>query len=131
MTRVLDASALLAYLEREPGHKKVSEAFTDAAEEESPLLISAVNWGEVCYVVERNFGAKKVDEIKRLLESFPVDISPVDGPLAEEVARFKCRYKLGYADAFAGALASEFKAVLYTSDRDFEAISRVVKIEWV
>ena len=131
MTRVLDASALLAYLEREGGHGKISSALTDAIEKESPLLISAVNWGEVCYIVERNFGAKKIDEIKHLLGSFPIDIAPVDGPLAEQAARLKCRYKLGYADALAGALALELKAVLYTSDREFQAISRVVKIEWV
>lgn len=52
---VLDASAVLAYLQREPGYARVSSALSNGAS------ISAVNLAEVyAKVVERGFSAEEV-----------------------------------------------------------------------
>lgn len=48
--KVLDAFALLAYLEGERGHARVRDLL---ASDDADLLINAVNAGEVFYVLAR------------------------------------------------------------------------------
>ena len=40
----------------EPGAEKVEHLFQNAAEADLPMLISAVNWAEVLYKLERKHG---------------------------------------------------------------------------
>ena len=47
MTYVLDASALLRYLDGEEGVDRMSEIIKSHVNLESHILVSAVNWGEV------------------------------------------------------------------------------------
>ena len=53
MVKVLDASALMVYLEKEEGYEKVKELLVKAAETDKKLLMAAVNFGEVYYAVAR------------------------------------------------------------------------------
>ena len=128
---VLDASALLAFLEERPGAARVGNLLTRAAELGQPTYISAVNWGEVYYVVWRGRGERAANEILAKIGALPIQIVDVDTPLAKQAATFKARFKLPYADCFAAALAQERKAVLVTSDRNFESVERNVKLLWV
>ena len=48
---VLDSYAVLAFLFKEEGHKKVLDLFEKALKEDQKLLISAPNWAEVRYMV--------------------------------------------------------------------------------
>jgi len=43
----------------------------------------------------------------------------------------RVRYKLYYANAFAAALAFEYKATLVTSDSDFRRLGRGSPILWL
>ena len=61
MTFVLDAHALTAYFEKEPGYEKVQELLTEAASDGRPLLLTAVNWGEGFYVTHRKHGKAAAD----------------------------------------------------------------------
>ena len=131
MRRVLDASALVSYVEREKGHGLVAAALKEALENEDPLLMSAVNWGEAVYVLQRHFGAAKAQEVVSMVGAFPIDVVPVDKAFAEQAAAFKAAGKLNYADGFAAALAESSGGELLTSDRDFEAVKDRIRIVWL
>jgi PIN domain nuclease of toxin-antitoxin system len=131
MVRVLDAHALLAYLEKEPGYEKVKAAFLDAVEKDTDVLMTSVNFGEVYYVIARECGQQKADEIERLIQTLPIEIIGVDLALAKEAAKFKAKYKISYADCFAAALTKIKKAELLTGDKEYERLENDIKIAWV
>ena len=131
MTHVLDASALMAYLEKEPGYEKVKEVFIQAAESERRALMSVVNWGEVYYVLIKSHGLQKAQEIMSFIETFPIDIVDADKEMAAQAARYKSQKKLAYADSYAAALAKLRKADLLTADKEFHLVERDVKIVWL
>jgi len=131
MTRVLDAHALLAYFEKEPGYQKAKAAFLDAVEKDTNLLMTAVNFGEVYYIVLRECGQQKVDEIEKIIQTLPIEIVDVDIALAKEAARLKAKYKISYADSFAAALTKNRKAELLTGDKDFKELENELKVSWI
>ncbi len=127
---MLDASALLRYLDREPGFGRIAQLLKQATKGEATLLVSAVNWGEVVSVLYRVHGAAgRMTGAK--LRALPLNIVSVDADLAERAGVFKQDFKVSYADAFAGSLAVAEKATLVTADFDFKASSRVVKTEFL
>jgi uncharacterized protein len=131
MKKVIDAHALMVYLEREPGFEKVSGLFSQAAEKGVNLLLSAVNFGEVYYIVLRECGKEKAEEIAKTIEAFPVDIVDVDKDLAKEAGALKAFKKMSYADCFAAALAKTGKAELVTGDKEFREVEKEINIYWI
>ena len=131
MTRVLDALALMAYLEKEPGFEKVKDLLTKAADSEKGLLMTTVNFGEVCYILRRDYGVDESEKIIRLIETFPIEFIDIDLKLAHNAAVFKAEKKLPFVDCFAAALAKLRKAELVTADKDFKAVEGEVKILWL
>jgi len=131
MTRVLDAHALMVFLEKEPGFEKISRHFAAAAASDDDLLMTAVNFGEVYYIVLRECGPKKAEEIESLIQTLPIEIIAVDWDLTREAARFKASYPLSYADCFAAALAKTYRAELVTGDREFIALENLIRIDWL
>lgn len=126
---VLDANALLAFLEAEEGGEKVKDLL------ESPgarFYVSAVNLGEVYYVILRERGM----ELAKLVESeinLAHNIHAVDATWerAKMAGEFKARGGISYADCFAAALAVEKNAPLLTGDSGFERVSDKVRIAWI
>jgi ribonuclease VapC len=131
VTRVLDAHALLAYLEKEPGYEKVKAAFLEAVEKDTDLLMTSVNFGEVYYIIMRECGQQKTDEIEKIVQTLPIEIIAVDLSLAKEAARFKAKYKISYADCFAAALTKIKKGELLTGDKEYEGLEKEIRIAWV
>lgn len=132
MTIVLDAHALLTYLEKEPGYEKVKAAFLDAVEKDTNLLMTSVNFGEVYYIVLRECGQQKADEIEKVVQTLPIEIVDVDLALTKEAARLKAKYRISYADCFAAALAKiTRKGEILTGDKEFDLIKNEVKIIWL
>ncbi len=131
MVKVLDASALLAYLWKEPGYEKVKELLTKAAESQKNLLMTTVNWAESCYILMKENGPQEAERILKFVETFPVEYVEVDLALARQAATFKATHKLPFADCFAAALAKLRKGELVTTDKDFKAVEKEIKIVWV
>jgi ribonuclease VapC len=132
---VLDASALLRFTDKEAGFDRVRVLLEKAARAEIQLLMSAVNWGEVVHAVTRRAG-DQAGMILDGLAALPMTIVPVDAAAAAEAGRFKARYHVPYADAFAGALAARRQtsdaATLVTADNDFRGIpSGTIRIEFL
>ena len=131
MKKVLDAYALLAFLERETGFEKIESYFVTAVERDNPLLMTSVNWGEVYYIVLRECGQEKANEIERIIQTLPIEIKSVDQQLAKEAGRFKAHHKMSYADCFAAALTKINKAELITGDKEFKGVENELKILWM
>jgi predicted nucleic acid-binding protein len=128
---VLDASALLAMFFGEPGVEKMRELFHKASEADRPVFISAVNWAEALYKVERKQGKAGLDTARQFERTTPLEAAPVDRDLAETAAGLKNEHGLGLADAFAAALAKSKKAELVTADTEFKALEKEIKINWL
>lgn len=131
MAKVLDASALMVYLEKEPGYEKVKDLFVKATENGRKLLMTTVNWGEVFYVLIRDYGIQEAEKIQNLIETFPIESVPVDTALARQAAIYKATKKIPYADCFALALAKIRKAEIITKDKEFKVAEEEIKIVWI
>ena len=128
---VLDASALMTFFENRAGAEKVERLLTGAADANSLLAMSVVNWGEVYYAIWRAHGEKAATAKLQEIAQLPIQVINVDMELAKLAASLKAQYNLPYADCFAGALAQARKATLVTSDKDFERVGTALKILWV
>ena len=125
MTRsVLDASALLAYLRREPGWEQVLQAFTGTA------MMTTVNFGEVAGWLVRN-GADEA-AVRTLRNGLVFPLIPVDDDLAIRAALLEplTRPKgLGIGDRLCLALAARVNGVAVTADAAWHEIAAGVGVE--
>ena len=131
MTKILDAHGLLVFLEKEAGFEKVRSIFVNAVEKDNNLLMTSVNYGEVYYIILRECGQEKLNEIEKIITTLPIDIINVDIQLAREAAHFKATKKISYADCFAAALAKLHKGEVITGDKEFKTLEDEVKILWI
>src|SRR6476661_413775 len=126
---VLDANALIGFFEGRPGvSEKVQRLLGDALRQDSPLLMSAVNWGEVFYMEWRYRGEGMAREAERTLQQMPIAVIPADRERATRAGTLKQRHGLGYADAFAAELAMERGAWLVTADPEFSRVGRGLSV---
>ena len=127
---VLDASAVMTFFEDRPGAAKVEEIVARAAEGKCELLMSVVNWGEVYYSIWRAKGPAMARKIVAEIGQPPIELVAAGYDLTKLAAELRAEHKLPYADCFAVALASDRKASLATSDKDFAAVEKRIGILW-
>jgi predicted nucleic acid-binding protein len=126
---VLDANALVGFFEdRKVIAEKVDRLLHDALLRDLPLLMSAVNWGEVFYTEWRYRGETMAREAEAKLHEMPIAVIGVDRDRATRAAALKQRHALGYADAFAAELAIERSAWLVTADPEFSKVGQALFI---
>jgi ribonuclease VapC len=128
---VVDANALLNYIDNRPHGARVATMLKEAARAEQPLLISSVNWGEVLYLLWRSHGEGLVARMIANAKQLPLHIEPASAEDAAAAAKLKAVHKLPYADSFAAALAMREHATLVTSDPDFEKLGKEIPILWL
>ena len=87
MKRILDAHGLMVFLEKEPGHKKVEDFFSESLKKDDNLLMTSVNLGEVYYIILRECGQEKLSTIEKIIKTLPIDIIDVDINIAKEAAK--------------------------------------------
>lgn len=108
---VLDASALLAMLQGEPGGDVVEELLETAA-------ISSVNWSEV---VQKALDWKtEIGGLRQDLEALGLEVVPFTAPLAEMTADLRASTRpagLSLGDRACLALASVLGLPAITADR--------------
>lgn len=119
---VLDASALLAFLNGEAGAERVIELLPDAC-------ISAVNLSEVmAKLVEKGIPAREAAEI---LASLPLDILPADHALALRAGALRLEtraFGLSLGDRFCLALAEREGKPALTADKSWEQLSLGIEV---
>jgi predicted nucleic acid-binding protein len=126
---VLDANALIVFFEeRGGGAQKIRHLLSEAVRRDVPLLMSAVNWGEVFYIAWRLHGESKAREAEARLQEMPVAVISVDMERASRAGALKQKHGLGFADAFAAELAIERGAWLVTADPEFSKVGKGLSV---
>jgi PIN domain nuclease of toxin-antitoxin system len=117
---VLDASAVLAWLQVEPGADIVDPLLSEAA-------MSAVNWSEVLQkVAQRGRGA---DEASDLLQALGLEVVPLTAEDAEVAARLWGQApSLSLGDRCCFALARRLGLPAITADRDWRHLAAGVEV---
>lgn len=116
---VLDASALLAFLRREPGAEQVERCLEES-------VISAVNWSEVIAKAV-DHGATVVDTC-RVLKCLPVRVVPFtaeDATLAAELRSDTRPHGLSLGDRSCLALGRKLGLPVLTAERNWPAAGGV------
>jgi predicted nucleic acid-binding protein len=125
---VLDANGVLRYFQPKGmrGAEEIESLLAKCERGEIRLWISAINLGEVYYILLRAMKDHlALDYIQALRRTVLIHEPDADHALA--AARLKHRYKLGNADSFAAALALEKGATLVSADPEFERLGKALK----
>lgn len=120
-TVVIDASALLAFVQGEDGSDAVETALLTGARR------GAASWSEVAQKVRA--AGRDWDLVRALLLSHPTSIEPVAADDAEWAARrWRAGEGLSLADRLCLALAERMDAPALTADRSWGTSARVRQI---
>jgi len=129
-TFLLDSWAMLAYLKKKsPADARVVDVMEQARQGDIKLFISVINLGEVYYSIGRVRGEDFADQVLDEIRLLPVEILPADDDVVFTAARWKMKYPLSYADAFAAASTEQHEATLLTGDPELLALRDKLNIE--
>ena len=119
--KVLDSSAIMAFLLGEEGSDVVEEALLAGA------CCSAASWSEVAQVV-RSHG-RDWDMVRALLQSYELQVEPVTVEDAELAARlWRTGAGLSLTDRLSLALARRLSAPVLTADPRWGSVPPAVQI---
>lgn len=126
---VIDASAVIALLNKEKGYELVGKELDNA-------LISSVNFSEVLTIANRNiFEDKKSREegMKLLKHSFPriVDFNYEQACIAASFDKVTSKYGLSLGDRACLALAKHKNCPVITADKAWKNLDIGVKIKLI
>lgn len=130
-TIVLDSWAVLAYLGDETAGETVANLIADSQENDIPLLMSAINVGEVWYILAREISEAEADQSITGLTQLGIEFVDAEWKAVRAAAALKAKHRMSYADCFAAALAKERNAELVTGDNEFKQVESEVKIRWL
>lgn len=128
---VLDSWAVLAFLEGEKAGEPVMGILEEAEDGHSEILLSVVNWSEMCYIALREGGEERAARYIGLLGDCPIGLAMVDEDQAFQAAIYKARNRMSLADAFAASLAKRQGAILVTGDAEFKPLEKELGIRWL
>jgi len=122
---VLDASAVLAYLQAEKGSEQVERLLT----EEGDVIISAANYAEV--VSKLCDVGMPESKIQVVLENLELRVMPVDEEQALLIGLLRIKTKkfgLSLGDRACIALGESLNLSIFTTDKQWDNIDSCVKI---
>lgn len=122
---VLDASALLALLNAEPGSQAVAERLSEAA-------VSAVNLSEV--VAKLSERGIPEGEVRSALNGLGLEIIAFDETMAYRTGLFRRATRsvgLSLGDRACLALALQLEAPVFTTDRSWRTLRIGVKVRTI
>jgi len=128
---VLDSFALLSFFQAETGSEKVRNILEMARSHKVQTCLSAINFGEIYYIVARNLGFDVAEEMLADIKRLPVRIENASTERILDASRIKAEYPLSYAGAFAVALGKELVMPVVTGDPEFKAVESLIEIIWL
>jgi PIN domain nuclease of toxin-antitoxin system len=132
VTYVLDSSAILRYLDDEPGAKRVSEIIKAHLSGSCEAIISALHWGEVAGITCKVHGRQGMDLALSRFHAFGFEIVPADADRAVRASLLKLKTGIPYVDGFGVELAADSEdRIFVTADYEFKPASRDVAIEFL
>ena len=118
---VVDASAILAFIQDEPGADVVEAAL------EGQAICGAANWSEVAQKLLA--AGRDWDLVRALLISYELEVEPVGIEDAEWAARRWQRGEdLSLADRLCLALGERVDGEVLTADSDWGSVGRITQI---
>lgn len=119
---VLDASALLTYIENEEGANDVSALLEKALDAEAVLYLSMVSCIELFYISWQEQGKEIAVERLKLIDDLPIIQEPVDSQLTKIIGEIKATRTMSFADSCIAGLAKFKQATLVHKDPEYEQI---------
>ena len=134
-TFVLDASALIAFLNDEDGADKVEDVLQKAKVDNCIIYMNKLNILEIYYGVYREDGKEKAEETLIKILNLPlIVVDTLKDDVFKEAGRLKATYKISLADSIAIAEAETRKAQILTADHhEFDPLDRKgeVRVYWI
>lgn len=132
VTYVLDSSAILRYLDGEPGAARVADIIKLHLAGKCAAIIAAAHWGEIAGITCKARGKPAMELALSRLGAFGIEVVAADADRAVRAALLKLKTQVPYVDAFGVELAAETRdRVFVTADFDFKAASGEAKIEFL
>ena len=133
MNCVLDACALISYLNDETGSDIVDDLLKKTAGGETNIYMNIVNLIEVHYANIRSLGPEQAEIILENILASPIQVVPaVSDTVFQQSSRLKASYKCSLADAIGLATAIELSGQFVTSDHhELEAIEKNESIHFI
>lgn len=130
---ILDAYAVICYLEDEAGAEEVAVLLKKAVENRARLLMTWMNLGEVYYRVSRKYGDIEAERVLDTVKNWPIEILSGDEELTISAAKVKAANSLSYADAFAIGAALKHNATVVTGDPEIKDASAEIgfRLTWL
>jgi predicted nucleic acid-binding protein len=128
---VLDADALIDFIESGPGMRKVDQLLHATVLEQTEIFVSVMNLGEVFYWLWIKRSEERARQTLDGLCRLPIQIVPIDLSQAIKAGELKALHKIPYVDCIAAAVALQHRATLVTADRDFEKLGRRFSVAWL
>ncbi|TDA65755.1 MAG: type II toxin-antitoxin system VapC family toxin [Clostridia bacterium] len=121
---VLDACALIAFLNDEAGADVVEDLLRAAGAQQAILILHRINLLEVYYGVYRHEGHEAGTHVLEKVRDLPVaEVDQITEAVFMEAGRLKALYRLSLADSIAAAEAMVRSARLVTADHhEFDPI---------
>jgi ribonuclease VapC len=85
-TYVFDSYALFKVFQKEEGYEKVVGLLRDISASGGRALMSAINYGEIIYIIKRAFGDQKKIECLGAIERLGIEILSVPNELIFKAA---------------------------------------------
>lgn len=129
---ILDASAILRFLDKEAGHGRVREVLRSHALGSCQVVVCALHWGEVALTLVRRHDLSNQARIMGELLSLGLEIIPATGERAVRSGLIQARLAIPYVDAFGVELAGDSPGhVFVTADFDVKPAASEVQIEFL
>ncbi len=129
-TFILDACALIAFLNDEEGADLVEKLLCMASARNAYLLMNKVNLFEIYYGVYRDDGIEEAKNVLGKIENLPVRIiDTLTDEVFYEAGKLKATNRISLADAIAIAEANIRDVELVTCDHhEFDALEKEKKM---
>lgn len=126
---VIDACALIAFLQNEKGGDKLRELFKAP---ENIFFMHSVNLTEVYYDAVYVSGKEKAQELFETVGKLPIIILwDLDISFIKLVGKYKTSYKISFADCFVLAFAEKEKATVISTDHhEFDIIESAEELSF-
>jgi len=132
---VLDACAVLAYMNGEKGGAETARVLKLIASGKAEVYMHRVNFLEVYNDVHRNGGKDEAERLFSFFENVGVRFSfRMDDDLLRSASSYKLMFKMSFADSFVLALAEQLDADVVTSDHhEFDSVEKagVLRFLWI
>ena len=122
---VLDASAVIAFLQGEPGHELVQHAL-----QSEPCVVTAANQAEIiAKSLDRGVTAQNIQTILAELAYAVIDIKAEDGVQAGLMRDRTRKLGLSLGDRLCLAVAQRLKAPVLTADRPWLSMAKPLGLD--